>query len=39
MKKVDALSRGMRQMAQFIVAIAHRPQLIILDEPFSGLDR
>jgi len=38
LKKVDSLSRGMRQMAQFIVAIAHRPQLIILDEPFSGLD-
>jgi ABC-2 type transport system ATP-binding protein len=38
MKKVDALSRGMRQMAQFVVAIAHRPSLIILDEPFSGLD-
>ncbi len=38
LKKVDTLSRGMRQMAQFIVAIAHRPQLIILDEPFSGLD-
>ena len=37
-KKVDTLSRGMRQMAQFVVAIAHRPQLIILDEPFSGLD-
>jgi ABC-2 type transport system ATP-binding protein len=36
--KVDTLSRGMRQMAQFIVAIAHQPQLIILDEPFSGLD-
>jgi ABC-2 type transport system ATP-binding protein len=28
----------MRQMAQFVVAIAHWPQLIILDEPFSGLD-
>ena len=38
LKKVDALSRGMRQMAQFVVAIAHRPRLIILDEPFSGLD-
>jgi ABC-2 type transport system ATP-binding protein len=38
MKKVDALSRGMRQMAQFVVSIAHRPSLIILDEPFSGLD-
>ncbi len=38
LKKVDALSRGMRQMAQFVVAIAHQPKLIILDEPFSGLD-
>ncbi len=37
-KKVDTLSRGMRQMAQFVIAIAHRPELIILDEPFSGLD-
>ncbi len=38
LKKVDTLSRGMRQMAQFVVAIAHNPKLIILDEPFSGLD-
>jgi len=38
LKKVDTLSRGMRQMAQFVIAIAHQPQLIILDEPFSGLD-
>jgi ABC-2 type transport system ATP-binding protein len=38
LKKVDTLSRGMRQMAQFVVAIAHLPKLIILDEPFSGLD-
>ena len=38
LKKVEALSQGMRQMAQFVVAIAHRPQLLILDEPFSGLD-
>jgi len=38
LKKVDTLSRGMRQMAQFIIAIAHRPELIILDEPFAGLD-
>ncbi|MBN2240192.1 MAG: ATP-binding cassette domain-containing protein [Dehalococcoidales bacterium] len=38
LKKVDTLSRGMRQMAQFVVAIAHQPRLIILDEPFSGLD-
>lgn len=37
-KKADALSQGMRQMTQFAVAIAHRPRLLILDEPFSGLD-
>jgi len=38
MKKVESLSRGMTQMIQFIVAIAHKPHFIILDEPFSGLD-
>lgn len=37
-KKADTLSQGMRQMTQFAVAIAHRPRLLILDEPFSGLD-
>jgi ABC-2 type transport system ATP-binding protein len=37
-KKVDTLSQGMKQMIQFIVAIAHRPRFLILDEPFSGLD-
>ncbi|MDP7254917.1 MAG: ATP-binding cassette domain-containing protein [Planctomycetota bacterium] len=37
-KKVDTLSRGMRQMAQFVIAIAHQPKFIILDEPFAGLD-
>ena len=36
--KVEALSQGMRQMTQFVVAVAHRPQLLILDEPFAGLD-
>jgi ABC-2 type transport system ATP-binding protein len=36
--KVETLSQGMRQMIQFIIAIAHRPELLILDEPFSGLD-
>jgi ABC-2 type transport system ATP-binding protein len=36
--KVDALSQGMKQMVQFITAIAHRPRLLILDEPFAGLD-
>ena len=37
-KKVEELSRGMRQIIQFIVTIIHNPELIILDEPFSGLD-
>jgi ABC-2 type transport system ATP-binding protein len=36
--KVGTLSQGMKQMIQFIVAIVHRPKLLILDEPFSGLD-
>jgi len=37
-KKVEALSKGMSQKAQFIAAVAARPELLILDEPFSGLD-
>lgn len=37
-KKIDELSRGMSQIIQFIVTIVHGPQLIILDEPFAGLD-
>jgi len=37
-KKIEALSRGMGQIIQFIVTIIHDPQLVILDEPFSGLD-
>jgi ABC-2 type transport system ATP-binding protein len=37
-KKIDELSKGMSQIIQFIVTIIHEPQLIILDEPFSGLD-
>jgi len=36
--KVDELSKGMQQKAQFIGAILPEPELIILDEPFSGLD-
>ncbi len=37
-KRVDTLSKGMSQKAQFIAAIVGRPDLLILDEPFSGLD-
>lgn len=37
-KKVEALSKGMAQKAQFIGAVICRPELIILDEPFTGLD-
>lgn len=37
-KKVEELSKGMQQKVQFAVTIMHRPQLIIIDEPFSGLD-
>lgn len=37
-KKVEGLSRGMTQLVQFVVALIHRPDLIILDEPFAGLD-
>jgi ABC-2 type transport system ATP-binding protein len=37
-KKIEELSRGMAQIIQFIVTIIHDPQLVILDEPFIGLD-
>jgi ABC-2 type transport system ATP-binding protein len=37
-KKIDELSKGMSQIVQFIVTIIHEPQLIVLDEPFFGLD-
>jgi ABC-2 type transport system ATP-binding protein len=37
-KKVEALSKGMSQKAQFIAAVVAEPELLILDEPFSGLD-
>lgn len=37
-KKVEELSKGMQQQIQFISAIIHEPELVILDEPFSGLD-
>ena len=37
-KKIEELSKGMQQKVQFIATIAHNPQLVILDEPFTGLD-
>lgn len=37
-KKIDDLSKGMQQKVQFIATILHRPELVILDEPFAGLD-
>jgi len=37
-KKIEELSRGMGQVIQFIVTIIHDPQLLVLDEPFAGLD-
>ncbi len=37
-KKVETLSKGMKQKLQFIATILHKPEIIILDEPFSGLD-
>lgn len=37
-KKVEELSKGMQQKIQFIATVVHDPKLLILDEPFSGLD-
>lgn len=37
-KKVEELSKGMQQKIQFITTVIHKPKLLILDEPFSGLD-
>jgi ABC-2 type transport system ATP-binding protein len=37
-KKIEELSKGMQQKVQFIVTILHEPELLILDEPFSGFD-
>jgi ABC-2 type transport system ATP-binding protein len=37
-KKVEDLSKGMGQKLQFVITVLHQPDLIILDEPFSGLD-
>ncbi|WP_457590901.1 ABC transporter ATP-binding protein [Geoglobus sp.] len=37
-KRIEELSKGMQQKVQLIVAVQHDPELLILDEPFSGLD-
>lgn len=37
-KRVEELSKGMQQKLQFVTTVAHDPQLLILDEPFSGFD-
>ncbi len=37
-KRIEELSKGMQQKIQFIATVVHEPKLIILDEPFSGLD-
>lgn len=37
-KRIEEMSKGMAQKVQIIVTILHRPELLILDEPFSGLD-
>jgi ABC-2 type transport system ATP-binding protein len=37
-KRIEELSRGMGQIIQFIVGIIHNPELVVLDEPFAGLD-
>lgn len=37
-KKCEELSKGMQQKVQFIACVVHEPELLILDEPFSGLD-
>jgi ABC-2 type transport system ATP-binding protein len=37
-KKIEELSKGMSQKVQFVTTVIHKPKLLILDEPFSGLD-
>lgn len=37
-KKIEDLSKGMQQKVQFVTTVLHEPKLLILDEPFSGLD-
>jgi ABC-2 type transport system ATP-binding protein len=38
LRRIDDLSKGMQQKVQFIATLLHRPELVILDEPFAGLD-
>ena len=38
-KKLEELSKGMQQKVQFIITVVHEPKLLILDEPFNGLDK
>ena len=38
MRKVEELSKGMSQKVQFIVSVLHDPDILVLDEPFAGLD-
>jgi ABC-2 type transport system ATP-binding protein len=38
LRRIDELSKGMQQKVQFISTLLHEPELVILDEPFSGLD-
>jgi ABC-2 type transport system ATP-binding protein len=38
MRKVEELSKGMSQKVQFIVSVLHDPEILVLDEPFAGLD-
>ena len=38
LKKIEELSKGNQQKIQFIIAVIHNPQILILDEPFSGFD-
>src|SRR5260370_34444561 len=37
-RRVDELSKGMQQKVQFITTVLHEPELVVLDEPFAGLD-
>jgi ABC-2 type transport system ATP-binding protein len=37
-KRIEELSKGMQQKVQFVATVAHKPKLLILDEPFTGLD-